>query len=374
MSIYGCNMNLELQQRAVEYNLVMKKYDNLRDGLFEQMPPLEMRPNINLPNGIEDEENSEQSNERSLLGSNENDAAKNEALVKQKQKEEATKTLLDLFDDDTTKTTTTTPTTIPINNKPNNDLFDLMSNENSNPPPSSINSKIDAIKQLNNKSQQPSVTSNNNNLDSLFNMGITKVIPQENSSIDIFDFLGTGSTTTNIEIKKTVPNNSSNSGLDDLFGGLGINNNGSLKPKSGNNDMTDLFNTGSSSTTTIKNGFDSFTSPNSVMVVYEKNDVKITLEPTASGKHSNDEQHFIQMIAQNNGLMTTVREFLFSAAVPKTMQMQLSTPSTTVIQPMDSLIQTIAISNPKKVVSKEMFIIISLFVKIRLCTFYINIH
>jgi hypothetical protein len=340
-------MNLELQQRAVEYNLVMKKYDNLRDGLFEQMPPLEMRPNINLPNGIEDEENSEQGNEQSLFGSNENDAANNEAIVKQKQKEEATKTLLDLFDDDTT---TTTPATIPINNKPNNDLFDLMSNENSNPPPSSINSKIDAIKQLNNKSQQPSVTSNNN-LDSLFNMGNTKVIPQENSSMDIFDFLGTGSTS-NLEIKKTVPNNTSNSGLDDLFGGLGLNNNSSSKPKSGNNDMTDLFNTGSSSTTTIKNGFDSFTSSNSVMVVYEKNDVKITLEPTASGKHSNDEQHFIQMTAQNNGLMTTVREFLFSAAVPKTMQMQLSTPSTTVIQPMDSLIQTIAISNPKKVISE----------------------
>ena len=44
-----------------------------------------------------------------------------------------------------------------------------------------------------------------------------------------------------------------------------------------------------------------------------------------------------------------VKEFLFSAAVPKTMQMQLSTPLTSVIQPMDSLVQTMAISNPKKV-------------------------
>ena len=366
MSIYGCNMNLELQQRAVEYNLVIKKYDNLREGLFEQMPPLEMRPNINLPNGMEEEENGELGNEQSLLGgengANDNDAINNEALVKQKQKEEATKTLLDLFDDDLGVNTTATP--MPPNNKPNNDLFDLMSNDDhSLQPPPSINSKIDAIKQLNNRSQPASSASNN--LDSIFNMNSTvssnasKVTPKENTSLDIFDLLGTSTSTTsnNIENKKTVNNNVTNSGLDDLFGGLGLNTNNSnaniLTTKSKpTNDIMDLFNTGSS-TTTAKNGFDTLSSSNLVMVVYEKNDVKITLEPTASGKHSNDEQHFITMTTQNNGLMSTVKEFLFSAAVPKTMQMQLSTPSTSVIQPMDSLVQTIAISNPKKVIFFE---------------------
>jgi hypothetical protein len=360
MSIYGCNMNLELQQRAVEYNLVIRKYENLRDGLFEQMPPLELRPNINLPNGMDDDENGEQQedgNEQSLLGemngaSENNDASTNEALVKQKQKEEATKTLLDLFDDDlggisTTTTTTTTATTTNNNNKINNDLFDLMStNDNDNSTTASINSKIDAIKQLSNKQSQPPASSNN--LDSIFNLGPSGAVKSIAPTIcgDQFDLLG-GSN--HLDNNKTTANiNNGNSGLDDLFGGLGVNTNNSLKPKP-TNDIMDLFNTGSTISNNNNNGFDSLSSSNSSMVVYEKNDIKIILEPTAGGKHSTDEQHFIQMTAQNNGLMSMVKEFLFSAAVPKTMQMQLSTPSTSVIQPMDSLVQTMAISNPKKV-------------------------
>jgi hypothetical protein len=354
-------MNLELQQRAVEYNLVIRKYENLRDGLFEQMPPLELRPNINLPNGMDDDENGEQQedgNEQSLLGemngaNEKNDASTNEALVKQKQKEEATKTLLDLFDDDLGGISTAPPTT--TNNKINNDLFDLMSTNDNDSTPASINSKIDAIKQLSNKQSQPSASSNN--LDSIFNLGnssTVKIAPKENSSTDLFDLLGGSS---NLDNSKTKANsNNGNSGLDDLFGGLGVSTstnlaNNSLKPKQ-TNDIMDLFNTGSTinnNNINSNNGFDSLSSSNSSMVVYEKNDIKIILEPTASGKHSTDEQHFIQMTAQNNGLMSMVKEFLFSAAVPKTMQMQLSTPLTSVIQPMDSLVQTMAISNPKKV-------------------------
>ena len=114
-------MNLELQQRAVEYNLVIKKYDNLREGLFEQMPPLEMRANINLPNGVNDEaENNEEAagagNEASLMG--------DDSQQQKKQKEDATKTLLDLFDDDISSTPVQTPTTnITTSHKANNDLF-----------------------------------------------------------------------------------------------------------------------------------------------------------------------------------------------------------------------------------------------------------
>ena len=105
MSIYGCNMNLELQQRAVEYNLVIKKYENLRDGLFEQMPPLEMRPNINLPNGVDDDETAEQTHEASLIGDEVNGDQHIDMLAK--QKEEATKNILDIFDDLEQPTATT---------------------------------------------------------------------------------------------------------------------------------------------------------------------------------------------------------------------------------------------------------------------------
>ena len=47
-------MNLELQQRAVEYNSIIKRYTNLKDGLFEQMPPLEMKQTTYV-NGVDEE-------------------------------------------------------------------------------------------------------------------------------------------------------------------------------------------------------------------------------------------------------------------------------------------------------------------------------
>lgn len=34
----GCDCNINLQQRAVEYNAILRKYKNINDGLFEQMP------------------------------------------------------------------------------------------------------------------------------------------------------------------------------------------------------------------------------------------------------------------------------------------------------------------------------------------------
>ena len=159
-------------------------------------------------------------------------------------------------------------------------------------------------------------------------------------------------------------NTTTSNGLDDIFG-LGATNTttNAQKVSKPTSDIMDLFNvSGGQSTTTVpkptpNNGFDMFTSSSGAtktatksLVVYEKNDVKIVFEPVAGGKHSNDEQHFIQMTAQNNNLGSGVKEFLFSAAVPKTMQMQLSLPSTSVIQPLDSLVQTIAISNPNKVI------------------------
>jgi hypothetical protein len=334
-------MNLELQQRAVEYNLVIKKYDNLRDGLFEQMPPLEMRANINIPNGMNDQndeydDQTEPHNEESLMA---NDtigdsaaikAANKEKLVKEKQKEDATKTLLDLFGDETTSTSTIpNSTTTPSNN----DLFDLMSDMNSSPV-QTANSKIDIIKQINQNQTKTKQQPASNSLD-IFSLGNNTTTAKNGNGTDIFDLLGNTNHNHNhnLDNKKAQP---INNGLNDLFGGLNVTTNNTNK----SDDIMNMFNTRSTNP--------SNPSSDKSMVVYEKNDIKIIFEPAAMGAHSSSEQHFIQMTAQNTSRINSCSEFLFSAAVPKTMQMQLSTPEQSIIQPLKSLIQTIAISNPKK--------------------------
>ena len=40
VSCYSDNLNMELQQRAVEYGTIFNKYDRMRPGLFERIPPL----------------------------------------------------------------------------------------------------------------------------------------------------------------------------------------------------------------------------------------------------------------------------------------------------------------------------------------------
>ena len=214
MSIYGCNMNLELQQRAVEYNLVIRKYDNLREGLFEQMPPLEMRANINLPNGEEADAASlatgnehADANEASLLGDGD------ETLVKQKQKEDATKTLLDLFDDDSGPVAPAITTN--TNKTSNADILDLMSNDTP-ATAATATSKLDLIKQINSKQNQNQNSANN--LDSLFGGSVGQHQQQTGASnanansLDIFDLLGggaggSGATTQNWVIAQSISYN-----------------------------------------------------------------------------------------------------------------------------------------------------------------------
>ena len=83
-------MNLELQQRAVEYNAIIREHDNLRDGLFETMPALEMKTNQAYTNGF----NGDDLTEETLT---------EEELQQQqiKMQQEAAKTLLNIFSDDT---------------------------------------------------------------------------------------------------------------------------------------------------------------------------------------------------------------------------------------------------------------------------------
>ncbi|EEB10075.1 conserved hypothetical protein [Pediculus humanus corporis] len=58
---FGCHLNVELQQRGVEFSQLFKKYEHLRPALLERMPPMEVSRPINdngppITNGDVEEE------------------------------------------------------------------------------------------------------------------------------------------------------------------------------------------------------------------------------------------------------------------------------------------------------------------------------
>ncbi|CAF0841502.1 unnamed protein product [Brachionus calyciflorus] len=295
MSIYGCNMNLDLQQRAVEYHTVLKKFDNLREGLFEQMQPFELKQNYN----IEEEDDVYEAK-------TEEDKIQEQERLKQ----EAAKTLIDIFGEDSSEPITTQTKST------NNDILGIFDAPLTAPvKPAQNNNLIDSFFDSVPSSSAPTVSN----------------LPK-NDLLDIF---------AGPSVKSTSPKPTS--GFDDLLGldGLGTTQNQNKPIVSSNSDVLGMFST--------QNGHANLNGNQSQsMVIYEKNELKLTIEPTANGKGSNQAQHFVQLKAENQSFSNVIRDFLFSAAAPKTMQLQLSQPDKTNLPPLDSLSQTIAIANPNK--------------------------
>lgn len=337
MSVYGCNMSLELQQRAVEYNSIIRNQPNLRDGLFEQMPPMEMKTNQPYTNGF----NADDLENQEILTEEE----QQQQQIKQQQ--EAAKTLLNIFNDDA-----------PVGTSPrsaapqsNFDLLgDLMSGEDSNQTsviPTSMSSGFDDLLGLSGSVPATNVMAPSPKIQS----PVAKQAP----STDIFDLLGEGGEFKPSNGISHISPSSNTHGLNDLLG-LGSSNTPSQTPQSTSN-STDLFDLlgGPVQTTSIspKTPTNVFRSSSAAKVVaYDKNNIQITFEPTinAGMNSSPSTQHFLTMTATNTSLSGPVFEFVFGAAVPKSMKMQLSQPKTSVIQPMESMHQTLAISNPNKVI------------------------
>ena len=348
MSFYGCNMNLELQQRAVEYNSVIRVHNNLSEGLFEQMPPIEMKTNSTYSNGIACEENDEPISEEERR------------QMQLLQQQEAAKTLIDIFKDDPTPNET--PATTKTQN--NNDLFDLMNDDVPSNVQTTTTTKATTSSIPNNIKSN---TSNaQNDLDSLFSTPsanpVTKPVTATtvSTSKDIFDIFESNSSSA-VSKDTKPPQFSSNNGLDDLLGLSGPSlvtqnyENSQMKPSSSSpNDLFDIFSAPAPTSHQpnlfgfqLNNGHKSdSTTKTSVIVGYDKNDLKITFD---KAKTSSGDQHFIQMTASNSSVSTTIREFLFGVAVPKSMQMQLSQPTASAIEPLDSMNQMITIKNPNKV-------------------------
>ena len=327
MSIYGCNMNLELQQRAVEYNSIIKNHENLREGLFEQMPALEMKTNQSYTNGFNGDELSE-------------DILTEEELQQQqlKQQQEAAKTLLNIFSDDTAPgkpPQTVSPTAPP--KQSNVDLLDSLFDGSSDSLP---------VMQTQSKSstgqhQAVDLMSNTADLlDCFVDNTATNSFSSQVVSSNIFDMLDMPTKTP----AAAAPPSSNSADLNDL---LGLSDSGAVssmplpaqQPQS-SNDILSLF--GPQTNGAVHSSVPS-------IVGYDKNDLKITFEPVMNKKTASPNQQLIQMTAHNTSIDNTVKEFLFGVAVPRSMQMQLSQPTTSLIQPLDSMKQTILITNPNKV-------------------------
>ena len=307
-------MNLELQQRAVEYNAILRKYENMRDGLFEQMPVMEITrqaANTNYGNtsssNLDDFDNNAADDEG--VSSHQNGDA-DEKRREQEKKAEATRALIDIFSDE--PTTVSPHEAVPSSQaapKPTTSDFDILNFLDS--APTETPAKPAAKPQ--------------NDLDSLFSSSST-VIPPSKPSNPLEDLLGLSSSTTTTTTTTTASNPNDLLGL---FGGVSQ----PVAPKT---------------SPALPNGLNSLSNKSSSLTAYEKHDVKVVFE-TAPGKQSSLEQAYIQVKVDNLSISNFVKDFEFSAAVPKSMQIQITPPSSNVMQPLDSLALSLVISNPKKV-------------------------
>lgn len=312
-------MNLELQQRAVEYNAVLRKHEQLRDGLFEQMPAVELKSS-NYANT-----SSSNLDDGGLLGSmsgggDENQTEEDRKREQERAKQEAAKTLIDIFSDDMATLGGPVAPVTPIS--------------------PSATSKPDANKPP------------HNDMD-IFNILDQPANPQPSKNpLNDLDSIFSG--------QAAVPSTSNTNALDDLLGfGGGSSSQPSshqVTPQMNPNDLLGLFGGGGSSapvqnvSPAMTNGLNSLMGggKKSTFTAYEKNDLKMVFE-TAPGKPSSLEQCYVQVKVDNLSISNFVKDFEFSAAVPKTMQIQITPPTNNSMQPLESLSLMIAIANPKKV-------------------------
>lgn len=81
------------------------------------------------------------------------------------------------------------------------------------------------------------------------------------------------------------------------------------------------------------------------ITAYEKNGLRIVFSLERLPENPNTT---VITLSATNETLSTISEFLFQAAVPKTFQLQMLSPSSTVIAPADQLTQVLRITNPNK--------------------------
>ncbi|KAK6638408.1 hypothetical protein RUM44_008837 [Polyplax serrata] len=253
---FGCHLNVELQQRGVEFSQLFKKYEHLRPALLERMPPMEVqRPTGDneppITNGDMEEEDMNNGGLDNLSPVHHQDSVSVERLHRN--------TLLDLLD----------------------------------------GSDDDVIEPYKPENTRQNISNNQ----------------------DLLDFLG-GLEISNSDISSPVgePNRQV------------INNNNNVMHMNSSNLLMDgLFNNAI---------------PNPTLTAYDKNGLKIIFN--LERPSDSPDTTVVSMVATNS-TSSNFTEFLFQAAVPKTLQLQMMTPSGTTIAPLGQLTQVLRLINPTKV-------------------------
>lgn len=246
-SLYSSSTQVELQQRAVEYTSIFRKYDNLRSALLEQMPLMEINRTKEALDGEEVGD--------SLLNTNSVEKHNVENM----------------------KAPVTTQTE-------SQNILDLLGDVGPSP-------------------------------------GQTPSQPPKSEPVDLLSLLDVGSSINPVNAPVSAPG-SNMSGGDNLMG-----------------DML-----GSPVSNNMVNGNSSVSAP---MIAFNKNG--LVIEFRCERDNNSKTVSLISMKASNTS-PTQITDFVFQAAVPKSFQLQLQSPSGSVLPPLNSgtVNQLIKVNNPQK--------------------------
>ncbi|KAK7074881.1 hypothetical protein SK128_020694 [Halocaridina rubra] len=279
VSAFGSHLNIELQQRGIEYSQLFTKHSHMRGPLLERMPPFEgtkagrEEGKAALTNGIDS-------------------SPDNQALL--------------------------------------NDLTTLNNNTNDSYESNALLDLLGGMEPGDGDKVQPTNT---------VTTGVTPIVPAAPSSnADILDLLG------GLDTGPTMPSAISNVNITVAPNQLPSNGNASFLLDGLLNNSTSV----TSPVTSLQN-FNNISSPVSQQSsipginAYDKNGMKLDMTFEVQESLTT-----INMQATNN-TGSQVTDFLFQAAVPKSLQLQMLNPSSTTLAPSGTLSQVIKVNNPNKV-------------------------
>ncbi|XP_047498938.1 AP-1 complex subunit gamma-1-like isoform X4 [Penaeus chinensis] len=278
VSAFGSHLNIELQQRGIEYNQLFTRHSHMRGPLLERMPPFE--------------NNRLQENDKLTLTNGVDASPDNQALLND----------------------FTAPNNNANENYESNALLDLLGGMD----PGESNAV------------QPSTTP----------APVTAPAPAPAVNSDILDLLGGLDSTP----AAPVPANMN----DTMSSGQSTNSNNSAYLLDGLlNNSTPIITSLNPAATTASNTLTTpavqKTSSIPGINAYNKNGIKLDMTFEVQETVTT-----INMQATNN-TGANVTDFLFQAAVPKSLQLQMLNPSSTSMAPTSTLNQIIKVNNPNKV-------------------------
>ena len=296
INAFGSNLQIDLQQRGVEFSQLFRKFDNMRAALLEPMPPMEKDTSL-LPAGVGSEDESKHNG--NLINGNE------PSLIGPEATTDGSGSLVELIGGIGLEQTT--PTSSTGGGGGGQDLLDLLGGIDFSSG-SSPAAPISALPTGGPKIEEPNL------LDDILGQ-VNK--PSQPSSMMMNN--------------NTVSNNS----LNDLLGGLGPMSNSS---------------NGAQTTPVFPDGLNNQASINIPSVTaYEANGIKVSLFV----KSSNTPNLISLTLEASNINHSAVKDFNFQAAVPKSMQLELFEASSTTIPPSGGKItQELKVNNPAQAVLK----------------------